>query len=151
MQRKNYFLKQRGAMAMIMAIAVIVILSSIMALSLSMSTQTTKNTTDTYLYEQSVLLAKSATEYALLRISQNSPCSNLDENFTQDGIYDINISIKYIYTNEDVCNNNGGELFAIVKTPEQNGSAIIDVAVGVKDSTIVSEPIRYFRRTVQKL
>jgi len=150
MQRKNHLLKKRGV-AMIMAIAVIVAISSILALSLSMNTQTTKNTTDTYLYEQSVLLAKSATEYALLRIAQNAPCSNLDENFVQDGIYDVNISIQYIYDSNKPCEDNGGVLYTTVKTPEQNGSALIDVRVGVTSEDIVTEPIAYFRRTLQKL
>ena len=157
MQRKNYILKRsapktsRNAMAMIMAITVIVIMSSIMALSLSMTAQTSKRTTDLYLYEQSQLLAKSAVEYALLKIAQNPPCSNLDETFTQDGIYNISISMQYIYDSDASCVINGGTLYTTVTTPEQNGSALIDVGVSVTDTTVSTEPIRYFRRTIQKL
>jgi len=152
MQRKNYSLKHsRSAMAMIMAIMVIVIIGTIMALSLAMTAQTSKQTTKLYLYEQSVLLAQAATEYALLQIAdvqQNSSnaCTPATFNFTQDTIYDINISIEYIYT-AGVCTDQ----FATVQTPEQNGSALIDVAVSVTDSTVTSEPIRYFQRTLQKL
>jgi hypothetical protein len=158
MQRKNNLLKSsKNGIAMIMAISTIVIISTIMALSLMMSTKTTKSFNDLYLYEQSQLLAKSATEYALLKIAQNPPCSNLDENFIQDSIYDINISILYIYYKDfnenpqDICDTNGGVLYTTVSTPEQNGSALIDVHVGVTDSTVSGDNIVYFRRTLQKL
>jgi hypothetical protein len=155
MQRKNNILnsyKQRNAMAMIMAIIVIVIIGTIMALSISLTSLTTKRTNDLYLYEQSTLLAKSATEYALLLISQNPPCSDLNTNFTQEnGLYNISIGIQYIYDSNASCIANGGTLFATVTTPEQNGSALIDVSVSVLDGNVSAEPIRYFRRTLQKL
>lgn len=135
-------------MAMIMAITVIVIMSTIMALSLSMTAQTSKRTTDLYLYEQAQLLAKSSVEYALLKIAQNNPCSYTGEDIEkQDDIYDINISVSYIYTNDFSCDYS----YATVTTPEQNGSALIDVTVNVTDTTVSTEPIRYFRRTIQKL
>jgi len=148
MQRKNNILKSsRNGIAMIMAIAVMVIVATIMALSLSLTSQTSKRTVDLYLYEQSVLLSKSATEYALLRIAQDGPCSHANDlNFIQDTFYDINISIEYIYT-AGVC----ASQYATVVTPEQNGSVLIDVTVSVTDDTVTSEPIRYFRRTIQKL
>ena len=168
MQRKNNILNSaRNGMAMIMAIIVIVIISTIMALSLAMTTQTTKRTTDLYLYEQSILLSKSATEYALLLIAQNPPCSNLDINFNpdmdndgNDDHYNIDISMQYVYydnpataTNEaqTLCIANGGTLYTEVTTPEQNGSVMLDVAVSVTNTNISTEPIRYFRRSIQKL
>jgi type II secretory pathway pseudopilin PulG len=168
MQRKNYTLKNsykrfKNGMAMIMAIAVIVILATIMGLAISLTSETTKRTTDIYLYEQSVLLAKSAAEYALLRISlDNSPTDpchvttlNFSPDIDNDGItdfYDINISIKYSYTSypsTTLCPDS--VRFAPVTTPEQNGSVLLDIAVSVNDSTVSTEPIRYFRRTIQKL
>jgi len=152
MQRKNNILKRaKNGMAMIMAIAVIVILVTIMALSITLTSQTTKRTTDVYLYEQSVLLAHSVAEYTLLRIAQNPPCSNLDENFTQDGLYHITIKLLYIYDSNASCLANGGALYTTVATPEQNGSVLMDVTVDVNDTTVATEPIRYFRRTLQKL
>ncbi len=137
----------RRGMAMIMAIAVIVIMAGIMALSLSMTTITTKRTGDIYLYEQAILLSKSATEYALLRIAQDGPCSNqVIPTFVQDGIYSISITNRYVYT-ADICTDT-----IVVQTPEQNGSVIMDVTVTVLPSTnVTTEPIRYFRRTIQKL
>jgi len=157
MQRKNNILKRshpksRAAMAMIMAITVIVIIATIMAFSMRLSSETTKRSTDIYLYEQSVLLAKSAAEYALLRISldnnETHPCNVKNINFQQD-FYDINISIRYSYKNPPTSCN--GYTFATVTTPEQNGSILLDVSVEVNDTTVATEPIRYFRRTIQKL
>jgi len=157
MQRKNNLLKHssrtksRKGMAMIMAIMVIVIMTSIMALSLSMTAQTSKRTTDLYLYEQTQLLAKSAVEYALLKIGQSAPCSYVGESFTQDSIYSIDINVEYIYDSSTSCDANGATLYATVTTPEQSGSALIDITVSVNDITVSTEPIRYFRRTIQKL
>jgi type II secretory pathway pseudopilin PulG len=161
MQRKNNILKRaKNGMAMIMAIAVIVIIATIMALSIGLTSQTTKRTTDVYLYEQSVLLAHSAAEYALLRISQDNnmtnPCNVSSLNFTPDldgdgnaDLYDINISILYSYKNPPASCN--GKTFALVTTDEQNGSILLNVTVSVNDTTVASEPIRYFKRTLQKL
>jgi len=161
MQRKNYILihtakrRSKRAMAMIMAIMVIVVLSTIMALSLRLSSQTTKQTTDIYLQEQAALLTKSATEFALLQISLNNspsdPCHVQQLNFQQD-FYDVNISVKYSYTSypsTTLCPND--IRFAPITTAEQNGSVLLDVAVSVNDGNISTEPIRYFRRTIQKL
>ncbi|WP_434580302.1 hypothetical protein MLC52_10210 [Sulfurimonas sp. NW15] len=152
MQRKNSILKRkRSGIAMIMAIAVIVIIATIMALAISLTSQTTKRTTDVYLYEQSVLLAHSAAEYTLLRISQNPPCTDLNTTFTQDTLYNITINLRYIYDSNASCIANGGTLYTTVTTPEQNGSVLMDITVDVNDTTVASEPVRYFKRTLQKL
>ena len=156
MQRKNNLLKsRRNAMAMIMAIGVIVIIATIMALALSLSTQTTKKTADLYVHEQAVLLSKSAAEYALLQISLNDntvdPCAITNIPFSPPApldYYDINISIKYVYTS--LCST-ASNSFTTVTTPEQNGSVLMDITVSVDDATITSEPITYFRRSIQKL
>jgi len=155
MQRKNNILiSSHSGMAMIMAITVIVIIATIMSLSIALTTQTTKKTTDLYLYEQAVLLSHSATEYALLKIAQDGPCSNTALNFTQDDIYDINISLKYIYTAPSPCTR--AQTYTTVQNTstnenDQNGSILMDITVSVTDPGVVTEPIRYFRRTIQKL
>ncbi len=161
MQRKNNFLKHsKNGIAMIMAIVVIVIIATLLTLSISLTSQTSKRSTDVYLYEQAALLAHSAAEYALLKISQNNnstnPCNISSLNFTPDldgdgkpDIYDINISILYSYKNPpENCN---GKTFATINTAEQNGSVLLDITVSVNDITVASEPIRYFKRTLQKL
>lgn len=151
MQRKNNILSSsREGMAMIMAVAVIVIIATIMALALSLTTLTAKRTTDVYLHEQAVLLSKSAAEYALLKIAQDGPCTHTsDLNFSHDSTYNISIAIKYIYTAPSPCTN--AQTYTTVTTPEQNGSVLMDITVSVNDSTVASEPITYFRRTIQKL
>ena len=144
MQRKNNFLKRKkDGFAMIMAITVLVIMATIMAAALSMAAKTTKSTVDVYVYEQATLLSKSAAEYALLKISKEGCIDNL--NFTHE-YYNINIDMQYIYTEASGCDD-----YFLVTTNEQNGSVLMDITVSVTDTTITSEPIRYFRRTIQKL
>ena len=163
MQRKNNFLKKslnrsRNAMAMIMAIAVIIIISTIMALSLSMTTQTTKRTIDAYLHEQAILVSKSVAERTLLSIAQSAPCSvtAINERFdlnndgsTTDDIFDVNVTIRYVYTDYTICTNPNDNYFSTaITTNEQNGSVLMDITVTTDESL---EPIRYFRRSIQKL
>jgi Tfp pilus assembly protein PilX len=157
MQRKNYLLKNsrskhRSGFAMIMALTVLVVIATIMALSISLSTQTTKRTTDMYLYEQAMLLSNSAAEYALLRISQEDPCSIPSLNFTHDTIYDINITMEYIFNAPSPCVAGAGTDYFNVVEENTNGTVLMDITVSVPTSKNVStEPITFFRRSLQKL
>lgn len=164
MQRKNRFLrnsnkKQRSGIAMIMAIMVIVIMATIMMLSLSLTSQTSKRTTDIYLYEQAILYSKSAAELALLDIAQNGCQNTFDTNFpdpitTIASIYDANVTLRYVFTGNIVpgtCTNYTINTAGGIITPEQNGSVLMDITITLNDPTITSEPIRYFRRSIQKL
>ncbi len=132
---------------------VIVIIATIMALSLALTATTAKRTNNIYLYEQSILLSKSATEYALLQIAQNNPCTYIGNSFLAEDIYTVDIDVRYIYDNVAICtaNSDTNRSYAVITTPEQNGSVLIDVAISVIDENITSEPIRYFRRSIQKL
>ena len=152
MQRKNSILRSaRNGMAMIMAISVIVIIATILALSLSLTTQTAKRTADLYLYEQSVLLSQSAAEYAMLKISQVAPCSlpNIPT-ITYNTTHTIDVSMQYISTAGSACNTNaiGGLNYGITTYPKSDGTVLMDITV---TSNVGSEPIRYFRRSIQKL
>ena len=155
MQRKNYLLstirkRHKNGIAMIMAIAVIVIVATLMAMALALTSQTTKKTTDMYLYEQAAILSHSAAEYAMLKISQVNPCSLDRLDFTYNATYDINVSMQYIYFTGSACDTNAtvGTHYAPTTTVGSDGTVIIDIAVS---SDVSSEPIRYFRRTIQKL
>ena len=157
MQRKNNLLKiksSRNGIAMIMAVAVIVIMATLMALALSMTAKTSKNTIDLYLYEQAQLIAKSAAEVTLLYISlennETNPCHVQTLDFTENSIYDVNVTVKYSYTSYPATCP-ASVRFAPVTTPEQNGSVLLDITVSVDDATVTTEPIRYFRRSIQKL
>ncbi|MFA5455924.1 MAG: hypothetical protein WC272_11480 [Sulfurimonas sp.] len=156
MQRKNYILKtdprQKKGFAMITAIIVVLIISTIMALSLALTAQTSKRTIDLYLYEQVALHAKSAAELAMLEIAKNG-CLN-SYNTTLDNFYDVNVTMQYVYTeaNTNAAGVSCSEYISYITTPEQNGSVLMDVTVSVRaDQNLSTEPIRYFRRTIQKL
>ena len=160
MQRKNYilktnphknrsgFLKKRSGFAMIMAIIVIVVISGIMALSLSLTAETTKRTVDLYLYEQAILYSKSAAELALLDIAKNGSCITIAP-YQIDGIYNVSVDLKYVY--KGLACGGSNDFFTTLNTDEQNGSVLMDITVSIDDTDIASEPIRYFRRSIQKL
>lgn len=143
-----YAQANRSGFAMIMAVVVIIVVATIMMFTLSQTTQTVKRTVDMYLYEQTELHAKSAIEYALFKIAEDGPCTTVDS-ITIDAIYDVNYTIKYIYKNNP-CGNPLDYITAIT-TDEQNGSVLMDVAISVDADNTGSEPIRFFRRTMQKL
>ena len=154
MQRKNSFLNsqshtKRSAMAIIMAMIVIVVIGTIMALSMALTSQTTKRTTDLYLHEQAILYSKAAAELALLNIAKNGCSNNYVHTFgdTREIQFDANVTMQYIYT-EPVA---GCTQYITIDTDEENGSVLMDIVVSLHDANLTTEPIRYFRRTVQKL
>lgn len=154
MQRKSRFLKQRSGFAMIMAIFFMIIIATLLTYMLSSTTETAQRTTNTYINEQAQLLAKSATEYALLRVSGvDRAASGCLQSFNAqypdatNPIFDINVTINYYgFTG---CTGNG--TVATIQTPESNGTMLIDVYVQDNANLHFSEPIRYHRRTLQKL
>ena len=121
--------------------------ATLMVLMISLTSLTSKQTSDIYTNEQAKLLAKSATELALLAISGHNNSVNCIDHirFTFKNSYEVNTSIFYIGNNlpcnpSHILNNN-------ISTPESNGTVIIDTYVEYNGS---SEPIRYHRRTLQK-
>ena len=156
MQRKNSILKttHKKGMAMMMAIIVLVIIATIMTLSLALTTKTSKRTTDLYLYEQATLLSHSAAEYAILKASQQvaGPCSYPGISFSHNGTYDINVTMQYVTFAGTPCAINapvGNTLhYATTTTPDSDGTVIMDITVTTNAGI---EPIRYFRRSIQKL
>jgi len=142
----------RKGFSLITAIIILVIISTLMVLMFSLSSQTVKQTGDIYLKEQTQLLARSATEYAILAISghERNATSKCVENINMqypatNPQYDINVSIYYIGKNlpcssSHILDNN-------ISTADSNGTVIIDTVVTYLQS---NEPIRYHRRTIQK-
>jgi hypothetical protein len=136
---------------MFAAIAFLLVMTTIMGLMVSMTSLTTKRSTDIYFQEQAHLLAKSATEFALLAISgydRNSVPDCINQiNSTYDNTYDINTSIRYFGNGFpagcDTINNS-------IVTPESQGTVIIDVYVTTQDNVGLTEPVRFHRRTIQK-
>ncbi len=151
MQRKNSILKSaRTGMAMMMAISVLVIVATIMALSLSLTTQVAKKTSDIYLYEQAVLLSQSAAEYGMLKLSQANPCSLTPINFTYNDIYTVDIDMRYVSTVGSSCDGNisVGKGYINVLDAGTDGTVLMDITITADAG---NEPIRYFRRSIQKL
>lgn len=145
MQRKNNLLKSaKRGMALIMAIVVIVVVSTLLSLALMMNSQTSKSTADLYLYEQSRLLARSAAEYAIFKIgtdnNSTNRCNYTGETFVENTIYNITISVDYIY--DDTTSTCG----AVDLTQDTRfGAALIDISVEVPKS-VTGEPIKVFTR-----
>jgi hypothetical protein len=125
---------------------------------LSSTTETAQRTTNTYINEQAQLLAKSATEYAVLRVSGFDRAAGCLPGFNAqypdaiNPIFDINVTIQYFGFG-----NGCAPLFVApyaigsIQTPESNGTMLIDVYVQDNANLHFSEPIRYHRRTLQKL
>jgi hypothetical protein len=161
MQRKNHILRRSG-FAMIMAIMLLIVISTIMAVSISMSTTTTARTTNEYLHEQAMLLTSSATEYAVLaisghdRIGRNNCINEINAVYpnANNPMFDINITMQYvgfgsIGVNAGDCIDYPG--LGNIATVETNGTVLMDVTVTSSNELNLTEPIRYERRTLQKL
>jgi len=149
----------RNGVALMTAIAFLLIMATIMGLMLSMSAQTSKRGADLYFQEQAHMLAKSATEFALLAISGHNRATDCVNyiNSSYDGIYDINTTIRYIgngLPSAPDCNllsDTAGTPINAIETNTSNGTVIIDVYVTLSaTATAMSEEIRFHRRTMQK-
>ena len=161
--------RARGGFAMIMAIFFMILIATLLSYMLSSTTETAKRTTNTYVNEQAQLLAKSAVEYAILRVSgvdrdggdgiignTNDDCLNgFNVQYSPNGnpLLDVNVTIKYIGFSAigDSAANQCTNFINTINTAESNGTMLIDVYVSDNPALLLSEPIRYHRRTLQKI
>lgn len=141
---------------MLTAIIFILLLSLVLALTLSLSSSTVQQTTNRYAYEQARILAKSATEYAILAIQSHDYTSgclksiNMRYPNTPAYLFDINITLHYIGSNLPC--NPSEILVNDVKWNESNSSVLIDTRVSLNPALLKSSnPITYTKRTIQKL
>jgi len=167
MQRKSNILMKtttmRKGMAMIIAIAFLIITAVMMAIMVKMTSVTTKQTGDIYFQEQAQLLAKSATEYALLAISGHDRAANncitdINIQYPQSGataIYNIDVTIQYIGFEDlgGTCKTSSlidpTSLTSTITTAQSKGTVLVDTYVTTV-AGIVSEQISFHRRTMQK-
>ena len=167
-----YVSQQRKAFSMITAIMVIVIMATIAILVMNVAGKTIKETTAQYHREQSMLLAKSYTEYAVMAVMSN------DRNGTNHCLRDIDGQVKIDESSAvTVDNGNGyrirvrlayigeasevGSCMAVapervfsntVTTPKTPLSVIVDTYVEYKDPENTSGGwITYHKRTLQKI
>lgn len=130
------------------------IMATIMGLMLSITAQTSKRGADLYFQEQAHMLAKSATEFALLAISGhdrtlNSCITRINSKYDD---YDINTTIRHIGLAGlgGTCDGTDSYIDNIL-TPESNGTILIDVYVTLHAADVgITEDIRFHRRTMQK-
>ncbi|MBD3842576.1 MAG: hypothetical protein IE909_11970 [Campylobacterales bacterium] len=141
-------MKNKNGFAMIMAIVVIVILATIASLSLHMSAFNSKQNTELYLRNQIEIIASSAFKYTY-ELIQFKPCTDLlaaQKEFYVNSIYHVNIDVVYSTTPD--CN---ASLFYTQSPSIDDNLARIDISVEVNDNSVSSEPIRYFKRFLQKI
>ena len=165
MQRKSRILNRRSGFAMIMAIFFMIVIATLLSYMLASSAGTSEKTTKVYLNEQAQLLAKSAVEYALLRASgfnrdpdgvpgsgDEGCLTNLFIQYPTAGataIFDITVTISYHGLGIAGCTGNG--TVNNIATAESVGTMLIDVYVKDNANLHLEEPVRYHRRTLQKL
>ena len=137
---------RRRGFGIITAIILLVLIATIAIMILSLTITSSKKATDDYLRIQAEMLARSATEFAVMRVqgfprSGGNCLENLDINAAP---FDINVTINYLGTLPG-CNN----VFDTVADPDLNGMLVLDVVVSTQDG-VTPEPIRIHKRTLQK-
>jgi len=140
----------RQGFTLLLAIVVTTLIGTLIGLMLSFTTTTAKQTADFYLKEQAELIAKSATEYTLLKISENNrsnkECINNINDLNGYKSFDVNITIYYFGKNlPSNCNILSNNLY----TKESNRTVLIDITVSTIDPT-TQERVRFHKRTIQK-
>ena len=171
MQRKGGILmkniKQRKAFSMITAIVVIVLMSMVGMAVISLSGKMVRETTAQYQREQSMLLAKSYTEYAIMAVTANDR-NNTSSNYCLEDIdgqvgndpdagdgYKIETRIAYIGNSSISQCASTRRLGSITETTRSPVNIIVDVYVKYKEPDhpdADSAPyIVYHKRTLQKI
>jgi hypothetical protein len=155
----------RKAFSMLTAIFIIVLMATVGAFVVNLSGKMVKGTTAQFQHEQSVLLAKSYTEYAIMAVTANEHntgnCLNTitgaygDSDGDGDAdMYNIKVNISYIGNDLDgscqrVLNDNA---ITNLKSPL---NIIVDVFVSYKDldhpAGAGAPDITYHRRSLQKI
>ena len=146
----------RRGFTLIAAIFFVVIASSICMLALSIASTSVKQNSGIYLREQSELVARAATEYAMLAIISNdfsTTClGNQSENASEDNpiagefgdLFTFKVYVKY-FGDMGICSGD-----AVATTGTNQGTIMLDVFVSSKPGK-ASNPINFHKRTLQKL
>ena len=146
----------RRGFTLIAAIFFVVIASSICMLALSIATTSVRQNSEIYLREQSELVARAATEYAMLAIISNdfsTTClGNQSENASEDNpisgefgdLFTFKVYVKY-FGDMGICSGD-----AVAATGANQGTIMLDVFVSSKPGK-ASNPINFHKRTLQKL
>ena len=157
------FTKYRKAFSMLTAIFVIVIMATVGAMVMSLSGKMVKTTTAQFQREQSMLLAKSYTEYAIMAVMANSRAGagqcidqinsvNVLGPFNNGG-YNVNVQIAYIGNGSVGVGNCTRILNNAANTANSPLNIILDVYVTYRelDNPYNNQIISYHKRTLQKI
>ncbi len=152
----------RKAFSMLTAIFIIVLMATVAAFIVNLSGKMVKETTAQFQREQSMLLAKSYTEYAIMAVTANehnsSTClNNITGGYGDDGtgnyLYNIDVNISYI--GDINLHANCRTLSNSVVAPKSPLNIIVDVFVKYKDldhpAGAGAPDITYHRRSLQKI
>ena len=143
---------QRKAFSMLTTIFVIVIMASVGAMVMSLSGKMVESTTTQFQREQSMLLAKSYTEYAIMAVMTNGDrtanCLNIIKGVFNP--YTITVNISYIGDNTILTGTNCSNVLSnTVITPESPLNIIVDTYVSYPNEN--DQNITYHKRTLQKI
>jgi len=159
----------RKAFSMLTAIFIVILMALVGGFIMNLSGKMVKGTTAQFLHEQSVLFAKSYTEYAILAVTANehntSNClNNITGGYGDDGtgnyIYNIDVNISYIGNTDPVTGPSllgqcARELSTTAITEQSPLNIIVDVFVRYKPldhpAGSSAPDITYHRRSLQKI
>ena len=157
---------KRDGFALIMALGMLVVIATIMALAIQLSSHTSKRVVDDYIKNQAQLYAKNGAEFAIYKISKEfnsskDPCSIKSINTNIDGIYDLNITLSYAFSDHNktqTCGNDNTNKLDIYTSElmDANGSreygyVKIDVFVDTNRSGVTTEAIRIYKSYLEDI
>lgn len=153
--------RMRSGFSLVIAIIFMVLVATIATLALNLSATTAKHTTDIFLREQAELLGQSATEIAVINLLQMTfNAANCPLNAANRQIVNINFpndATPLLTATVDVVQMFGvmggcGTAITLdaAGNNESTGTVILDVTVEANQN-ITNTPVRFHRRTIQKL
>lgn len=139
--------------SLIAAIFFIILISTIALTSLSIATMSAREAPNILLNQQAELLARSATEYAIMNIQQNDYNKSCPESVkeinlnypSKSPIFNVKVQIYYLNSALD-CGDN--VISSTALADNYKFASIIDVRV-TSVGNIGSAPIKFSRRTLQ--
>lgn len=140
--------------SLIAAIFFIILISTIALTSLSIATMSAREAPNILLNQQAELLARSATEYAIMNIQQNDynkscpgSVKEINLNYPNNNSPIFNAKVQIYYLNSALpCGDN--VISSTVLADNYKFASIIDVRV-TSVGNIGSAPIKFSRRTLQ--
>jgi len=160
MKKKNI----RSAFSLLTAVIIIILMSSVGIFVMNLSSKMTRETTAQFQREQSMLYAKSYTEYAIMAVTGNGErnttncLSDIDATIgdPENGGYLVNVRLAYIGQNGTVGNCATTRVWDdTVVTEKSPLNIIVDVYVKYKEPDHPDPDnapyITYHKRTLQKI